>query len=253
MSQQYRTQGRGGQYSAKRGPPLRTQAGRYPALTTFFGLFPSFRRDTTQPPDDDFWRLQERHRWDTRSDLFAATRRKFLIALARETKSPMHAFFVRHAEFLDYNSAASPHVEFARLRRQAKGYVSHEDFEAAFRAEFNSPLDCFFRRYPAFIYNPRGTHMSEFRRLVASMRWDPKRAKNPAHEMEVKSIMYNHARTAFFDAFRGEFDHLFGEDAEDFGTWQRLCWTLGVKPMPRDVWDCKRVCTPPSSLVARSS
>lgn len=243
MSQRHRTQGRGAKNPAKRGPPLRTQAGRYPALTTFFGSFPSFTRDTSQPPDDDFRRLQARHRWDAGSDIYAAKRRKFLLALAEETKSPMHAFFVQYAEFLDYNSAASPHVEFVRLQRQLKGCITRKDFNAAFRAEFNGPLDRFFWRYPEFKYNPRGTHMAEFRRLVAAKRWDPKRAKREMYEMEEKSIAYNNARTAFFDAFRGEFDHLFGSDAEAFGTWRKLCRTLGVQPMPRDVKECKKVCT----------
>ncbi|KAL0631727.1 hypothetical protein Q9L58_009402 [Maublancomyces gigas] len=241
MSQQYRTQGRGPKNIPKRGPPLRTQVGRYPALTTFFGSFPSFTRDTSQPPDDDFRRLQYHHRWDSRSDIYAAKRRQFLLALAAETKSPVHAFFVQYAGFLDYNSAASPHVEFVRLQRRLKGYIAREDFDAAFRAEFNGPLDRFFRRYPEFKYNPRGTHMAEFRRLVAAKRWDPERAKREQYAKEEKSIAYNRARAAFFDGFRGEFDHLFGADAKDFGTWRKLCRTLGVQPMPSDVEECKKV------------
>lgn len=244
MAQPHRTQGRGATNPAKRGPPLRTQAGRYPALATFFGAFPSFTRDTSQTPDDDFRRLQDRQRWDAGSDTYNAKRRKFLLSLAAETKSPMHAFFVQYPDFVDYNSAASPHVEFVRLLRHLKGSITREAFDAAFHAEFNGPLDCFFRRYPEFRYNPRGTHMAEFRRLVAAKRWDPKRAKRVDHAEEEKSIAYNTARKAFFDAFRGEFDHLFGANAEAFSTWQKLCRTLGVQPMPRDVKECKKVWTP---------
>lgn len=246
MSQQQRTQRRTATNPTKRGPPLRTQPGKYLPLTTFFGAFPSFTRDTSQPPDEDFRRLQLRQGWDTGSDIYNSKRRQFLTALVAETKSPMHAFFVKHVDFLDYNSTASPHDEFQRLSKQQKGgdHNTIADFRAAFRAEFTGPLDSFFRCYPEFKYNPRGTHMAEFRRLVKAKRWDPKRAKKAEHVNEPQSIAYNQARKAFFDAFRGEFDHLFGANAEAFSTWQKLCTTLGVQPMPKDVKECKKVRTP---------
>lgn len=168
-------------------------------------------------------------------------RRKFLTALVAETKSPVHAYFVNQEDFLEYNSTASPHAEFSRLGHLRKSPVNRATFDTAFRAEFNGPLDSFFLRYSEFKYNPRGAHMAEFRRLVAAKHWDPERAKHEEHRTERESIAYNSARTAFFDAFRDEFDHLFGGNSKDFSTWQKLCTTLGVDPMPRDVKECKRV------------
>lgn len=233
----------------QRGPPLRTQAGKYTPLTSFFDAFGSFTRNTRETPERDFRLLKELKGWKAGSTIYKEMRRKFLTSLVNETRSPMHAYFVNHVHFLDYNSTASPHIEFSRLASLSKSPVNRDAFHAAFCAEFNGPLDSFFLRYPEFKYNPRGAHMAEFRRLVAAKGWDPERAKRKQHAEEPESIEYNTARTAFFDAFRGEFDYLFGGTSEDFLTWQNLCKTLGVEPMPKNVKQCKIVRIPITDCV----
>lgn len=177
-------------------------------------------------------------------------RRKFLTALVAETKSPVHAFFVTHESFLEYDSTASPHVELRRLAGLKRREIDRAAFHAAFHAEFNGPLDSFFRGYPKFQYNPRGAHMAEFRRLVAAKNWDAKLAKDPKHAEEPKSIAYNTARDDFFDAFRDEFDHLFGGDAKSFNTWEKLCETLGIEPMPGSATQCYKVRKPATDYPA---
>lgn len=227
---------------AARGPPLRTRAGDYSPIAAFFDPFSSsFTRDTSRTPEHDFRLLQEQNDWEIGSDSYPGIRRKFLTALVAETRSPVHAFFVKHHYFLEYDCTASPHIEFARLKSLSRRRVSNAAFSAALHAEFNGPLDSFFLRYTILEYNPRGAPMSEFRRLVSANRWDPERARDPEHDMEPESQAYMSARAAFFDAFRDEFDHLFGGDADDSMTWQSLCETLGIDPMPSSVTQCKKV------------
>lgn len=250
--QRIQTRGRVVTKPTQRGPPLRTQAGTYSPLSRFFDAFASFNRDTRQTPDSDFRLLQQQLGWKSGSPIYKEMRRKFLTSLVAETKSPVHAYFVNHENFLEYKSTASPHVEFSRLANLSKSPVDRDAFHAAFRAEFNGPLDSFFLRYPEFKYNPRGAHMAEFRLLVATKNWDPKRAKRLEHAQEPQSIEYNTARSGFFDAFRGEFDHLFGGNAREFSTWQKLCKTLGVEPMPKNVQHCKTVRTLVTDFVDRN-
>lgn len=91
--------------------------------------------------------------------------------------------------------------------------------------------------------------MAEFRRLVSANGWDPDRARNPEHAREPESRAYRNARSAFFDAFRNEFDYQFGADAEGTMTWQNLCETLGIVPMPGSVAESKTVSQEIVSLV----
>lgn len=83
--------------------------------------------------------------------------------------------------------------------------------------------------------------MAEFRRLVSANEWDPEHARRHKHDREPEWQAYTRARAAFFDAFRDEFDYLFGGSAEDTMTWQSLCETLGIDPMPSSVTECKKV------------
>ncbi|KAL0634523.1 hypothetical protein Q9L58_006542 [Maublancomyces gigas] len=230
---------------AARGPPLRTRAGDYPPIATFFDAFSSwFTRDTSRTPEHDFRLLQELYGWEIGSDSYTKFRRKFLTALVAETRSPVHVFFVNHHHFLEYDSTASPHIELARLKSLSRRRVRIAAFSAALLAEFNGPLDSFFFRYPILQYNPRGAPMAEFRRLVSANGWDPERARHPEHNREPESQAYMTARAAFFDAFRDEFDYLFGGNAEDTMTWQSLCETLGIDAMPSSVTQCKKATRP---------
>ncbi|KAL0630517.1 hypothetical protein Q9L58_010637, partial [Maublancomyces gigas] len=130
--------------------------------------------------------------------------------LVDETRSPVLAYFVNHLHFLDYNTTASPDIEFPPLARQRKTPVDCDTFHATFPAEFKCPLDSFFIQYPELVCDPRGAHMAEFGRLVAAKGWDPECAKHKKHAEERESIEYNTARTAFFHAFCGKFNYLFG-------------------------------------------
>lgn len=243
-----RRRGAGG--PANRGPPLMTRIGNYPAIATFFDAFSSsFTRDTSKTPEHDFRLLQEQNCWEVGSNSYTKIRRKFLAALVAETRSPVHAFFVKHRYFFEYDCTAPPHTEFARLTSLSRRRISRATFSAALVAEFNGPLDTFFFRYPILEYNPRGAPMAEFRRLVSANGWDPERARNPEHSREPESRAYNNARSAFFDAFRNEFDHRFGADAEGIVTWQSLCETLGIDPMPGSVTQCKKVSLETVSLI----
>lgn len=233
---------------AKRGPPLRSQAGIYLPLLSFFDAFPSFARDPSRTPEQDFRLLQEQQGWEPSTPTYIEHRRKFFTALVDETHSPVHAFFVDHEDFLEYNSTASPYTEFSLLEQLNEHPPDRAAFNAALRAEFNGPLDKFFRAYPQFQYNPRGAPMGEFRRLVSHNAWDPERAKQEEHAQEPASRAYNAAKTSFFDAFRKEFDHLFGDDAEAVSTWQSLCETLGVEPIPGSVTQCRKVSVPTSRI-----
>lgn len=225
-----------------RGPAQSTRDGDYPALASYFDCFStSFTRDLTLHPEHDFRHLQEQKNWKIGSSIYNEQRRQFLTAVVAESQSPVHAFFIGHPTFLEYDTTASPVHELSRLQRQIDGPVDHAAYDAAFLAEFHGPLDSFFREYPVLDYNPHGPPMGEFRRLVSASGWDPERAKRRENARTPESRAYRRARTAFFDAFRNEFDSLFGSDVEDFATWKSLCETLGVNPVPDTVTQCRKV------------
>lgn len=224
------------------GPAQSTRDGDYPELATYFDCFStSFTRDVTLHPEHDFRLLQYQKGWEIGSSMYNEQRRQFLTAVVAESQSPVHTFFIGHPTFLEYDTTASPLHELSRLQRHIEGPVDHVAFNAAFVAEFNGPLDCFFLRYSVLDYNPRGPPMGEFRRLVSASGWDPERVKRPENARTPESLAYRCARAGFFDAFRGEFDSLFGSDVEEFTTWKSLCETLGVYPIPDTITQCRKV------------
>lgn len=213
-------------------------------LEAFFRTFPAFAYNSKRPAEQEFCRLWDSQGWQGSSTKFMTIRKQFLQALVRETNSPVHRFFVDGYEKFDYDSGASPREQFEQLRR-FKGWDTSSPahtkaklrFEKLFKAEFNSEVDKFFRKYERFDYDPRSSPKLEFRRLQYRMRWG--RKNRSPKEIEV----YEEARDDFFGAFIDEFDTHIGTDERDIRTWESLCKALGVdfEPAPTSIGQCKRV------------
>lgn len=221
-------------------------------LKAFFLKFPAFSYNAKLPAEKEFCLLWDSQGWVKASTKFKTIRRQFLNALVKETQSPVHKFFVNQYEGFDYDSGASPRKEFDRLQRfegwsqfsppcaKAKGL-----FEKAFKEDFNSEVDIFFREFEDFDYNPRGSPKLEFRRLMQWRGWGEERGSLGArggYEKIEKEKAYMKARNKFFRAFGDELDTHFGTDGDGIKTWKSLCETLGVdyEPAPTSINQCQK-------------
>ncbi|KAL0632737.1 hypothetical protein Q9L58_008368 [Maublancomyces gigas] len=222
------------------------------SLKTFFLKFPAFSYNAKRPAEKEFCRLWDTHGWEKSSTEFKTIRRQFLKALVKETDSPVHKFFVNQYEKFDYDSGASPRKEFDRLQRfegwnqfsppcaRAKGL-----FEEAFKEDFNSKVDIFFRKFEDFDYNPRASPKLEFRRLKLRRGWGEGRRGHGVrggYERIEKEKAYVKARNEFFRAFGDELDAHFGTDGDGIKTWESLCKALGVdyEPAPTSISQCQK-------------
>lgn len=195
-----------------------------------------FTYNPRDQPELEFIRLRDARGWSDTGKAGKRVRREFLVALVRETKSPVHAYFVEKHPTFNYDSRASPKLEFQRLamvrgwKETKRPYKrARSFFEEAFDQEFNSDLDNFFKTFPNFDYNPRNEPKAELRRLTKG--WDR------------NGDVYEEARDDFFTAFVNEFESHFGTDEDDIESWESLCRALGVdlEPIPPSVTQCKRV------------
>lgn len=207
-------------------------------MNSFFAGFNNdeFTYDPKKQEELEFIRLREIREWEPTSKAYKKVRKQFLKALVKETKSPVHAFFVDGFTDFDYNSGASPKLEFQRLARFRKWKEKNPPykraklrFEEAFNQEFGSDLDKFFEGFAGFDYNPRNESKKEFVRLAK--RWGK------------KSQDYQNAKKKFFTAFAKEFDSYFGTDEQDIVTWETLCKALGAdfEPVPTSIKKCRQV------------
>ncbi|RXW19643.1 hypothetical protein EST38_g6206 [Candolleomyces aberdarensis] len=91
------------------------------------------------------------------------------------------------------------------------------------------PLSSFFEQYPDFDYDDFEPATSEFRRLSQQNGW------TRLHPEQ------NAAYRAFTDALANQFNSNYGEDAGNLESWQSLCENLGIKPVPDDLAEARRV------------
>ncbi|TFK21865.1 hypothetical protein FA15DRAFT_696103 [Coprinopsis marcescibilis] len=94
----------------------------------------------------------------------------------------------------------------------------HQDSK---KSNGQGPLHAFFAQYsPQFIYNPNKNTTAEFQRL-RKMRDDALYAK-------------------FADAFAHQFNANFGTEEQSLLSWQGLCATLGIPPIPYTLKEAKQ-------------
>lgn len=225
-------------------------------MDDFFANFTTdaFTYNPRVQPELEFIRLRGVREWDQTTPEYKKVRREFLQALVKETKGPVHAFFVdRHPDF-DYESRASPKLEFQRLR-ELRGWLASSRpykrekrlFREAFDHEFDSDLDEYFKGFPEFDYNPRNEPKTEFERLRKLKKWTKKKYKGTEQDQRLKEE-YREAREAFYEAFVGVFSYFFGVSG-DLHNWEFLCDLLGVSPIPATVEECKLVSKPTKMLL----
>lgn len=127
----------------------------------------------------------------------------------------------------------------------------------------SNPVDDFFARYPEFDYKPTASVSDEFRRMCEYFGWPKREDKRWAQEnpgiiederkegeqkktgcrtpskREAKARMME-ARETFQVALIEQFNRYYGEDAEDFSNWRRLCQVLGLKA-PGTMKSCRKL------------
>jgi len=97
--------------------------------------------------------------------------------------------------------------------------------------EETSPIEAFFAQFNGrgFRHNPRESSTSEFHRLQRRMGW------------RRGDIMGERAFSQFSAALTSQFNINFGTDAESLESWQRICETLNIEPIPDNLKDAKKV------------
>lgn len=218
-------------------------------MNDFFAKFTDdFTFDPKTQPELELARLRNLRGWNVTTPEYKKVRREFLEALVKETKAPMHTYFVLQFPDFDYDSRASPKLEFQRLREFRKWKTgSRPDkrarrlFVEAFDQEFDSDLDEFFKNFKTFDYNPRNEPKAEFERLRIHKKWKKKYGKTPAEQ--ILKDEYQAIRDEFFEAFVGVFIYFFGL-AKDYNYWGYLCDLLGVHPIPSTPEGCEKVNNP---------
>lgn len=196
-------------------------------------------------PELELHRLVTLLKWDRASASYSQVYRDFLFALVKETKAPVHTYFVQHFPDFAYNSRASPRAEFQRVcvqRGWRSGSGPYKRFRGlfleAFEQEFDSDLDVFFKEFKTFDYNPRNEPKAEFERLSAHKKWKKQYGETPEEEMRKQE--YKAIRDEFFEAFVGVFSYYFGLSG-DYHNWEYLCGLLGVSPIPETAEECEKV------------
>ncbi|KAI0318926.1 hypothetical protein OF83DRAFT_1113356 [Amylostereum chailletii] len=90
--------------------------------------------------------------------------------------------------------------------------------------DHSSPLRAFFANYPQFDYNPAGSPVNEFRRMRRDFPLLVPRGRN----------------AAFRSALTNEFNWKYGTDVTKLESWQSLCRTVGIAPIPDTVTQCRK-------------
>jgi len=93
------------------------------------------------------------------------------------------------------------------------------------------PLEEFFARFASlsFSYNPTSSAHKNFANLCRVSGW----AENSGERHE--------AHAGFHDALVQQFNAIYGTDGNDLAAWQNLCCVIGIKPVPDDIKECKKV------------
>lgn len=87
----------------------------------------------------------------------------------------------------------------------------------------------FFSSYPDFNHDVSAPVWSEFTRMQNHFGWG---SDDPP---------FRRARLGFKSAMVQQFNGLYGTEEDDLRSWQRLCRTLSIKPVPRNVKMCRKV------------
>ena len=98
----------------------------------------------------------------------------------------------------------------------------------------------FFSKYPTFHYDPQATSITNFYRLCDHFAWSKHNASRKK------------SSEAFGTAMVLQFNGLYGIDADDGDSWQKLCAVLKIDPIPQDWKASRQVCRIPK-LFASSS
>lgn len=200
-------------------------------------------------PELELARLRNLKGWDQTTPEYKKIHREFLEALVKETnEAPVHTYFILQFPDFDYDSRASPKLEFQRLREFRRWKIGSRPYKRArrlfveaFDQEFDSTLDVFFKDFKTFDYNPRSEPKAEFERLRVHKKWKKKYGKSPADQILKQE--YQAIRDEFFDAFAEVFVYFFGV-TKDYHNWEYLCTLLGVRPIPLTAEECEKVINP---------
>lgn len=96
-----------------------------------------------------------------------------------------------------------------------------------------APLEAFFAGFAdagtGFSYQPTTSARKNFARLCKASGWV---GNSPARI---------DARRGFNDALVQQFNFFYGVDGNDLATWHNLCKTIGIKPVPDSVDECRKV------------
>jgi hypothetical protein len=88
-------------------------------------------------------------------------------------------------------------------------------------------IRAFFAEYSSFDYNERAGTGDEFRRLVEQQGWN--------------NNQVGRRRARLAGAVGDQFEHIYGNDANDLPSLCRLAADAGVQPPPETVAACKKV------------
>jgi hypothetical protein len=199
-------------------------------MDTFFSEFRGFQYNRQNSPESEFQRLQKLRKWKEGSKTYKRHRSAFLTALAAQSHSPVHCFFVETYRFPGYDPTANPRLEFERLAKARKWNpekqpykTAKEAFNKEFQMEFGADVLDFFDEYAdgGFVYNPRGGTVEQLHALADHYNWG------------WNSQEWFRARDDFYDAVAADFNATFGGDDDYDGPgntdgWLFLCKVIGV-------------------------
>ncbi|KAI0040136.1 hypothetical protein FA95DRAFT_916306 [Auriscalpium vulgare] len=100
------------------------------------------------------------------------------------------------------------------------------------------PLSEFFARYPGFTYDPNNSPSFELQRMFKQFGWHG-RVKTPDAERP-EHPKRREARNLFKTAITRQFNKKFGHDVGDPKNWGRLCFVLGIHPVPKGLRACQK-------------
>ncbi|KAA8902459.1 hypothetical protein FN846DRAFT_86164 [Sphaerosporella brunnea] len=203
-------------------------------MNAYFSAFKSFTYDSKVAPESEFQRLTNARHWKEGSKTYKRHRRAFLSALATQTLSAVHRFFVETYPFPSYDPTANPKLEFERLAKarrwnpRRKAYhKAKADFDRAFQKEFGAQVLDFFEEHEggegdgAFVYDARRSAVEQLYELADIRGWG------------WRSQEWRNAKLEFYDAIAADFNNTFGHDGEsvseeNMAGWHFLCVVLGV-------------------------
>ncbi|KAI0847677.1 hypothetical protein F5Y00DRAFT_263357 [Daldinia vernicosa] len=137
---------------------------------------------------------------------------------------------MKTANFLKFNSPTvricSPSYSFCYISSVSAKYSTNKQQHIS--SSRKGPMEAFFAQYPEFNHDETAPIWTEFKSLCEHKKWN----ENSKDRKE--------ARNQFQDAMIAEFGRIYGTDNTSLSSWQKLCRTIKVSPIPQNIVACQK-------------